>query len=818
MKDVNLTIDSRIISHLGEALISDEKIALLELIKNSSDADALNCNIEIDTHYKSPYGLGKIVLEDNGNGMNPYIIENAFLRIATSFKSNHQKISPIFKRMALGSKGIGRLALNQLGSYIVVETKLDTDIFQHIDDLEENFGTDDLDYLLSENHEYLYRFSINWEDFNSSLKKIEEIKVNLEKIESKNNVFCGKFAHGTRISIYGLKGIAFWEHRNTKASLEMDVLSFINPFLPKAVNFKVKINLNNEIFRSDVYDKERIENIADVTTSFKYISNEKKVRFHIKRHPQYIKHYIDDLLERMKLEEFECINQNIDYQDYFNQYGTKGLEIFLTEEEILEYIPQANIKHLFTNEKGEYLWPGDVQGVFYGFNRQSKNSSVKTEIKNLLDNISGVKMYRNNFRVFPYGESDWLNFAKISQTQISNIYRPNNTAGYVYIDGEENLEKLKEVTNREGLLLNNYGKNFMILMQEIIVKWATHQDNKFRNELNISKNKRDMALPGDKVSLNYGDLSFVKKEDPNITASQNLQNAKDTIRKNFIEVRTTEKELKPKKIIELEQTIEEKLTSLEENLVEIRSVEIKRKAQVELEKKYLNQFYPIIGATIVAETLAHEIIRISNNIKHSSLEIRSVFNNDNNILNKKDLILSHLSVVDSNTKFLARYASLLDVNSYSKRRKYEEVNLKEYLIKIFDDSPLLNYRDISVRLDIDGLGFEKKVVKEGLNIIFENLIINSVYWLEKMKIENPTISIIFNSTNESIQIWDNGFGIHENISEELFEPFKTNKPEGEGRGMGLFIVKELLKEINADIFLVKENNRYGNRYIFEILF
>lgn len=99
-KEVNLTIDSRIISHLGEALIDNEKIALLELIKNASDADANYCNIEIDTLYQSEHGQGRIIIEDDGNGMTPYIIENAFLKIATSFKSNHQKVSPKFKRQA----------------------------------------------------------------------------------------------------------------------------------------------------------------------------------------------------------------------------------------------------------------------------------------------------------------------------------------------------------------------------------------------------------------------------------------------------------------------------------------------------------------------------------------------------------------------------------------------------------------------------------------------------------------------------------------------------------------------------------------------
>ncbi|EEL61841.1 ATP-binding protein (plasmid) [Bacillus cereus] len=816
MKKVSLSIDSRIISHLGEALISDEKIALLELIKNSSDADALNCNIEIDTHYKSPYGLGRIVLEDNGNGMNPYIIENAFLRIATSFKTKYQKVSPIFKREALGSKGIGRLALNQLGNYVQVETKLNTSIFQYIDNLEDNFGENEINELLKENKDFSYKFSIDWSEFSSTSAKLEDVDITLEKIKSSDSLFCGNSTHGTRIEVYGLKGISFWEHKNTKKSLAMDVLSFINPYLSKKSNFKVKINLNNEIFRSDIYDKKRIENIADVTSSFWYVSKEKKLRIQLKRHPQYIKNLIDGLVDRMDLDEFECSTANIDYQAYYDIYGEDSVEVCLTEGNIIKAMPKSDIKYLFTNEKGEYLLPGDFEGVFYGFNRQSKNAAVKSEIKNLLDNISGVKMYRNNFRIFPYGESDWLDFGTISQTQVSNIYTPNNTTGYVYINGEENLEKLKELTNREGLVQDKYGKNFLIIMQNI-AKFAAYQDNKLRNELNISKVKRNKVLPGEKIYLMHGSISFIKKEDPNIIAKKNLKDTKAMIKRDFSEIKSDSKKLNPEKIIKLEETIEEKLTDFKRSLIEIENVKDKRKTQVELEKKYLSEFYPVIGATIVAETLAHEIIRISNNIKYSSLEIRSIFKKDNASIDQ-EWILNHLTLIDSNTKFLTRYASLLDVNSYSKRRRYEVEDLKRHIIKVFDDSPLLKYKDISVVLEIIGRGFERKIVKEGINIVFENLIINSVYWLERMKIISPTIYIEFDAENSTIRLWDNGLGIHHDISEELFEPFKTNKPNGEGRGMGLFIVRELLKEINADISLMKKRNKFGNRYVFEILF
>ncbi len=123
----SLKVDARLISQLGEALIDSNNMALMELIKNSSDADATICKINIDTFFENEKGKGKIIIEDNGNGMNDYIIENAFLKIASAFKNNHQKISPKFRRIAQGNKGIGRLSLNKLGKYVKVTTKLDTD-------------------------------------------------------------------------------------------------------------------------------------------------------------------------------------------------------------------------------------------------------------------------------------------------------------------------------------------------------------------------------------------------------------------------------------------------------------------------------------------------------------------------------------------------------------------------------------------------------------------------------------------------------------------------------------------------------------------
>ena len=61
---------------------------------------------------------------------------------------------------------------------------------------------------------------------------------------------------------------------------------------------------------------------------------------------------------------------------------------------------------------------------------------------------------------------------------------------------------------------------------------------------------------------------------------------------------------------------------------------------------------------------------------------------------------------------------------------------------------------------------------------------------------------------------DNGWGVDKSVEDSIFEPFVTRKPVGEGRGLGLYIIKSLLNADNCDIVLDGERNRLGNRYRF----
>lgn len=110
--------------------------------------------------------------------------------------------------------------------------------------------------------------------------------------------------------------------------------------------------------------------------------------------------------------------------------------------------------------------------------------------------------------------------------------------------------------------------------------------------------------------------------------------------------------------------------------------------------------------------------------------------------------------------------------------------------------------------------------KGKLTQITDNLILNSEYWLKeavrRKEIASPTIT--FRSKYPFMSIFDNGIGIDRSIEEALFQPFVTTKPKNIGRGLGLFIVRELLDSSGCNIMLMPNRNRFDHRYIFQIDF
>lgn len=115
----HLRFSPKILQRLGEELTSHPDQGILELVKNSYDADAQTCEIELLNAASSG---GSIVIRDDGLGMNAEQIQNAWLVIGRSQKEERRR-TPLHNRIPAGSKGLGRLTALRMGREVVLRTR-----------------------------------------------------------------------------------------------------------------------------------------------------------------------------------------------------------------------------------------------------------------------------------------------------------------------------------------------------------------------------------------------------------------------------------------------------------------------------------------------------------------------------------------------------------------------------------------------------------------------------------------------------------------------------------------------------------------------
>ncbi len=106
------------LNRIGDELISNPIVALSEIIKNSYDADATKVEISFEG---LQHGKGKVLIADNGHGMDEKALKKCWFQVSTSTK-NYQRVSPK-GRIQLGKKGIGRFSVMRLSDTLRLKTK-----------------------------------------------------------------------------------------------------------------------------------------------------------------------------------------------------------------------------------------------------------------------------------------------------------------------------------------------------------------------------------------------------------------------------------------------------------------------------------------------------------------------------------------------------------------------------------------------------------------------------------------------------------------------------------------------------------------------
>ncbi|EOI7431583.1 ATP-binding protein, partial [Yersinia enterocolitica] len=181
---------------IGQDLINDDNIAIIELVKNGIDANAENIKVTFSEKKKS------IIVFDNGHGMSLSDLENKWLNIAYSEK----KSIKIKNRLLAGNKGVGRFACDRLGQK--------------------------LDLFTQKNNNSILHLSLNWKSFegleeHNSVIQAVDISINETTIEYvEENTGFNINDNGTILLITDLR--QSWD-RDKLLSLKRHLQSFVNP-------------------------------------------------------------------------------------------------------------------------------------------------------------------------------------------------------------------------------------------------------------------------------------------------------------------------------------------------------------------------------------------------------------------------------------------------------------------------------------------------------------------------------------------------------------------------------------------------------------
>lgn len=386
---------ARLLLQLGEQLIRNESIALLEIVKNSYDADARNVDIYMD-NIDNPKG-GTIVIEDDGFGMDSFIIENVWMEPGSDYKSKlfeKGEVTPIYERLPIGEKGIGRFGVHKLGSEIEVISK-----------------------KINKNEIYL---KINWNKLNE-FKYLEQVPFTLVERNSPKIYSTNK--SGTSIKISDLK--ILWK-RGIFRNIYRSLSSLVSPFK------------TNDSFQINFYtDKEKwLEGLL----TWEEIKDFSLYNFKIEIEDNVINKFIYNFTP------WTSLNKLLPRKITQDDEGIKKLKYIIDSNGNKFNLNKFNIGKIII--KG-YIFDRDAKMLSLGAVSDRKG------LKEYLDQNGGVRVYRDGMRVYDYGEpdNDWLEL-DIKRVNFPTKGLSNNIIISAVEIKREDSTDLKEKSNREGFVEN----------------------------------------------------------------------------------------------------------------------------------------------------------------------------------------------------------------------------------------------------------------------------------------------------------------------------------------------------------------------------
>ncbi len=391
-------VKPRLLTLLGEQLIRDANLAVFELVKNAYDADATLCSVTLEN--PDDQKNGRIVVEDDGAGMDEHTLRNVWMVIATDFRLKQREKShrsPKFNRYPLGEKGLGRLSIHKLGRSIRLVTRV-----RNGDELVMN---------------------IDWDAIEKAAE-LDEAFIGLET--RKPQKFHGS-KHGTMFEVTRLRET--WT-RGSLRRLYRSVNSLCSPF-QGPTDFEVVLSApGKDDWLRGMFSAEDANSCAiyHVRGSFQ---GEKASFTYDFTPPASFSKQLNKRKERVK--DIRLEKRGPDRRTVTVDLGEH--DIGKVEFDFWMFDRDPAVLRALT---------GDIKGL-----------------KDYLDENGGIRIYRDGIRVYDFGEpgNDWLNLDLRRVNTPTARTSNNQILGALRLDATESAD-LREKTNREGFIENEAFADF----------------------------------------------------------------------------------------------------------------------------------------------------------------------------------------------------------------------------------------------------------------------------------------------------------------------------------------------------------------------
>lgn len=656
--------------------------------------------------------LNSITISDTGSGMSLKELDSVFLVIGTSSRkseidaaiSGGKSHAPF-----LGEKGIGRLSAMRLGDRLSVRTTRKEDT---------NFNLIDID----------------WSEFDDASKMVEDIDVKPRKGRKKRN----PDFNGTEIKIGKLN--ADWSEKRVDRLAIDDFSLLVNP-LGKVSGQRIAVFWNGK----------RV-NIRRLERSFLSHANAwVRGRYRVSHKGPELELRIE--LNNLGFEHPHEVSIETATADVLHGalVGPKAKRRRMNKRD-LDYSALNRV--------------GPFDFELYWFNRSVQRKGKTTgdyqALRNLLDQWMGVRLYRDGFRVYPYGseDDDWLELDKSALKSKGYALNRIQLVGQVQIGRLQNPQLIDQ-TNREGLRQTP---------EEAILKETVQfAVERFREEMNRVTREQKEAKE-----------LFIADDTKTADLEKRMKAAIQSIRKVI-----------PSEHREIAQELE----LMREEFARYAAKARERIADME---KDADQMLAMAGIGLMVEVVAHELTRSA----EDALDIL-------NSLKRKtvpDEIRRRLESLRASMTSISKRLRILDPLSVTGRQRKERFNLDELLNEVLEAHEAQFERHlIKLNVLLPERSVQISAVKGMVVQVLENLLSNSVYWLDIEKQRkmafNPELTIALEDNPPRIRFSDNGPGISKQYKDRVFDLFFSLKDKSRRRGLGLYIAREAAEHNGGALML-----------------